>query len=516
MEMRGQVGNTDETIKLMPIFADLMTDFKLANPEKDTNGMFKDAIKIVQMRGKFYKPGTQEIDIKSIKDELDHMALVDKATKGQVNPTTLRQTVSMAGPLAKSMTADEIYYFGAELYNTMGHSKTGVALSSLAQQMLGGQMKESVAQNMEHYGFLNHNDVKYGKGGKVEIGSDGINNKEQFKKNPMEWFYEHLDKAGEQYKKEYDLTHKEKLSLADAKQNLLYLILGRATTQRLGSELDSGRAELINFANLVGKGMDSTDTAKTARAEDPYTGIQMFNSAFQDLIKSFGLPMVKPINDGIHQVVDAIHDLTKWANNPENRETVIMAEKAAAVIAGLLIGGGALFLLAAFGPILASSFELFAIGGIAYEAILFLTGSDGLTSLGSNLRLLAKDWQMMFGSSDHKPMSETLQSDGTILLQDGSVIRDPLANRNKLPVQIETAPLKPSALPNGTSAVKPSDNSLKKMSFNGETLNVHVVNGRDLVYSSVKSLSDGFTSAPSGGNSFDYRTSPMQPGVAMI
>jgi hypothetical protein len=320
VESRGALPDVPALMNAAPYLADFATDVKLGDSGADPKGMLQDAIKTAAIRGRLYKPGTRDLDEAGFREEMDWMGRATRFTHGQQNPHTMRMMASQAGPMARGMSAEAFYGWGAEVANTMGASKTGTALGSMAMQFMGGVMPKYVAEHLLAAHVLKEGHVKFAKGGHALLGDGAMDDEAGFRQNPYTWLYAEIKKA----------AAKDKIDT----QTEVYRMFGRQTTIRLGSDADANIGELTNAFNQQKKAWGAGDTAAQARANDPDTIMRSFSASWTDFVKALGSPMVGPANDMLVKVTGAVRDMTAWAN--ANQDKVLKLEKAAAVVGVLL------------------------------------------------------------------------------------------------------------------------------------------------------------------------------------
>ncbi len=400
-EMRNALPDTAEVLKLAPLSADFLTDIRMGHPGADTHGMLQDAIKTLSMRGRLYHPGTRDLDEEGIRNELDWMGRATRFTNGQQNPASFRQMASQAGPAARGMSAEAFYGFGAEVANTLGASKAGTALSSLFQQFQGGTMPKWVAQNLLDADILKKGTVTFAKGGHANFDPNkALDDAKGMTENPFQW----LSKEIHSYAAGHHLSE----------QQAAYKILGRATTQRLGSDVQANLGELQNAYEKQRQAMGIEATAAEARKNDPANLKAQFHSAIEDMEVAVGKSLWDPahdatksdgrrdrdsygdpetvhvaagvFNEALHTVVGGIRDAIAWVKAPDNQAAIATILKVTAAVSAFLVVAGGLTVVSMAFTALAPVLAPLAIGaGLAYAAFRML-GTAGLEEIGQCLR----------------------------------------------------------------------------------------------------------------------------------
>lgn len=375
-EMRNALPDTAEVLKIAPLAADFMTDMRMGDPHSDPKGMLQDAIKAIAVRGRLYKPGTRDLDTDGIVSELDWMGRATRFTNGQQNAHTFRQMASQAGPIARGMTPEAFYGFGAEVGNTLNASKTGTALSSLFQQFMGGTMTEKVFDALASSNIIHeeHTHRLNGKKGPHILDAGALDDEAGFSGNPFTWLNKQINK--------YAADHDISTSIAAVR------ILGRATTQRLGSDATANIGELENSFDKQKQAYGIKDTSDEARKNSPDSIMRQLSSGWTDLMTALGKSLWLPggpFPTTVHSIIDTLHSMTAWALRPENAATIAgILRWTAAIGAFLVVGGGLTIAAVAFAAMAPVLIPLGIGAGIAYAAFKLL-GTTGFKAIGDNV-----------------------------------------------------------------------------------------------------------------------------------
>ena len=372
-EMRNALPDTNEVLKVAPLAADFMTDIKMGHPDADSGGMLQDALKTISLRHRLYHPGTRDLDEAGIQDELDWQGRATRFTNGQQNPHTFRQMASQAGPAAAGMSSEAFYGFGAEVANTLQASKAGTAMSSLFQQLIGGTMPKWVAENLIQGGILDKNKVHFANG-HANLDAGAVHDEKGMIDNPFTW----LNSTISDYAKAHHITA----------QQASYKILGRATTQRLGSDAVGNIGELQGAFEKQKQAWGIRDTANEARQNDPANLMRQVAAGWEDLQVALGKSMWLPggtFYTAAHELIDGLRALTGWAIKPENAETIATIMKwTGALGAFLVVGGGLTVAATAFAAMVPIMLPLGLAAGLVYAAFRLL-GTAGMQKLGQDL-----------------------------------------------------------------------------------------------------------------------------------
>jgi hypothetical protein len=373
-EMRNVIPEGKDVMKMAPKAADFMTDIRLGDDKADPKGMLQDALKTINARGRMYHLGTKDLNEEAINDELDWMGRATRFTKGQQNPATFRAMATQGGPMSRITSAEAFYGYGAEVANTLGASKTGTMMTGLAQELIGGTMTKNTFNNLKKYGWFKDKSKVHWEGGNAHIQAGALDDeaglygdKDGKGGNPFLWVYNHMKTAAEKMSKD----SKGKISYEQATQTIGYQVFGRQNVQRFGGDVMANIGELINSFLKQKEAWGVQDTAKEARDKDPTNIMRQFTSAWDDLMKALGGPMVKPVHKLLLQMADVFRRLGDWANT--HQKDVAEYEEIAAKVA--LVAG-------AFGLFVAA----FAAGA---GLLLLATPTTGLIALSLGMAALA-------------------------------------------------------------------------------------------------------------------------------
>jgi hypothetical protein len=103
--------------------------------------------------GKFVDSATRQVDLNKLQSFLDLVAKVSAATHGMVGPQTWLAMAQQGGPALSSMS-DEGLMSMAMAAQAMGGFRSGTAMTSLYQQMIGGKMTQYAAQELQSLGLV--------------------------------------------------------------------------------------------------------------------------------------------------------------------------------------------------------------------------------------------------------------------------------------------------------------------------------------------------------------------------
>ena len=126
----GQMPEVQEVLKQV-----LQGNQAVSNFTDDPTDLAKVAVRALEIRGQIGKDG--KIDPQKFATEFDSMVRAIVASEGLLKPRDFLQTIQQGGPAIRAMNADEFWGFMPAAMNAMGSSKSGTAVMSLFQQMVG-------------------------------------------------------------------------------------------------------------------------------------------------------------------------------------------------------------------------------------------------------------------------------------------------------------------------------------------------------------------------------------------
>lgn len=353
-ELRSQTTSDQTAMQLMPMMSRL--SMLMQNETgKAQEGLARDLMKVLENRGQIFD-GKHQTDMAKVKIELDMAYQAMAASHGGITSRDLLNFQKQAGPAGMAMSPDAYYRLMPTAIQTMGGHRAGTAMSSLFAQFVGGVMTQRTAKELMSLDLLDPNKVHVRRGGQVTIDEGGIRGFDA--SNPFLFgkvFKDAVERRGGN-----TAAHLE--SILDPKMvAALYKGLGRDTTRRLLAEFIQLSPIFARDHDLRMKTMDPAAAATEAR-NDPKMAMKALSAAVDNLMATFGAPLVPYAVSMINSLSSSLTQLTSWAKaNPALVETLGLV----AVGLGALLGvGGAL-----------------AISAVALSALGFLTGPLGLAAL---------------------------------------------------------------------------------------------------------------------------------------
>jgi len=197
----------------------------LGNQKGNWDNTSEQILKMIRagdLLGKFVDSTTHKVDVGRLQKFLDLGTKVVNATHGMVSPATWFQMAQQGGPALSNMT-DEGLMSMAMAAQGMGGFRSGTAMTSLYQQMIGGKMTQYAAQELSGLGLVGK-DYEVTKGGHIVWGKGALDTPftRMVQKDPL--------KAADMMR---DALEKGGYTSIETQVPELFKMLGRQTTQRL-------------------------------------------------------------------------------------------------------------------------------------------------------------------------------------------------------------------------------------------------------------------------------------------
>lgn len=373
-ELGAQLQNTQAAADILPLAQ--RTAYVISNfTGEKTEDIVKNLTKVAELRAQIFSQdanGKEFVDQAKVKTEFDAAMRALLLTGGFLKSNDLVQLAKQAGVPAKGMTPEAFYADAAEMSVSQGASRTGTALTSMYQQMVGGTMSRRVAEEMQRMGQLNPGEWSAKKGGAIVVQPEARQRLAgQIGEDPIAYITGPLN------------TRMTAMGMdAKAKLDEVFQMFGRQTTQRLVAEALSSGPLFERARRMFGTIPDADTQYKNLQGQDLDTNIKSFQAAWTGLMQALGeqgIPLAITI---MGKLTDALHAMTAWAvANPtavHNIEMVAVALSSLAAVGGTLV---------------VTAFSLRLVGG----ALGLMVNLTGLPLLASGLGTLATSLTTLVG-----------------------------------------------------------------------------------------------------------------------
>ncbi len=472
--------------------------------------IIKNLMRTADARAQIYKmgpDGKEHVDPERLTAEMNAAARGLILGGGFLKSSDLLQMTRQGGAAVKAQTPEAFYATGVEAGIALGASKTGTAETGLMQQFIGGTMTKKVAEHLTEAGLLHPGDWHSGRSGGVVVNPQVAQRFEPLMKDPVAWL---TTGEGGAAMKQYAAKNGIDTMMA------IFQLFGRQTVQRLVSEITSNEPQFERARQIYG-GIPSVDKQYTElQGHDLDTNMIALSAAWKSFMEAFsdaGIPLVIPF---LHGLTDVIHFMMNGAAEyPRITEGLIGIAGGIAALTAL--SGSIVVLNLVWGPLATGLRLLAGVGGLSAlgpalsgvaTGLGSLTALSGLAALGAGLAGVAVGVGALYAvlklGSDHEtPATQAAREQ----IRKGMGVTSP---SRMAPQDGYDVSGKPSAPTPASPYVPPpaaKDGTGKR---SGDVY----LDGKK-----VGMILDGYTAdrlsrPPTGGNSPDYRISPLMPGVA--
>lgn len=311
---REVAGATQDNIGARKILADVM---KAKSVIEVATGRMGDQdlhrlVKFIELRQYAIDEKNHSIDPEKFRAEMRDSVKAIIVGQGLITTNDLQQFVKQAGPMAKNISADQLFADYLAAVEDMGGSRTGTALTAAARQILGGIMTPDVAERWQAAGMLGpinqgwHRNTK----GQIKIddASEAITGYQIMAKEGFgAWMNKVMGPALE--RQGYKTT--------EEKNKALYQYGSTETARRLMSLFNSP-AQIHLVADRYKKAMGSDAYDKLFDGGDLQTGVKGIHEAMTTLKTALGdaayvSPYLQSLAKGIASLANAAKDHPKLA-----------------------------------------------------------------------------------------------------------------------------------------------------------------------------------------------------------
>ncbi len=336
------------------------------NYESANDGLYA-MLRSGDLMGKLVDEKTHQVSTDKLLGFLDTALKIETATHGRVNANTFLALGQQGGPALANMS-DEGLMTMAMVAQGMGGFRAGTAMTSLYQQFVGGTMTEPRAKELHRLGLIG--DYEVGRGGHLVFGNSALNTPfaQAMSSDPgraAALLQQSLSAHG--------------FTDIESQTKELFLILGRQTTQRIVSDLIRNLPQMMAERGRMegAQGLDAQ--AQTRNAEDYIAVEHNLQSAWENLMQAVAGPNASAAIGVMHAMTDSLNWMTDGVRkiDPQTLQNIGIG---IGVLGGALIGGGAIALAAALGPV-----GWFGAGIIALGAAVAIWKPEWLTKIGAEL-----------------------------------------------------------------------------------------------------------------------------------
>jgi hypothetical protein len=255
------------------------------------------------------------------------------ASGGKVDPSAFMQATQY-GRLASKGWNEEFYTrILPSMIQEMGPSQTGTALMSLFGTLAQGKVSIRSLGEMQKIGLIGDESkiIKNQQGNPKGFNPGAIVGTDEFIKNPYKWAQDYLKPLVEK-KLGHELRPGDEDAIA-----LLGGMFGNRTSAQAIATLLLEHSRIDKDSKLVGQAQ-GLDAADSLLKNDPKIAMANFKSAWDNLLTSFGAPMVQPAINAMNAIANVMKSITAIAS--AHPEIVKHLGTDAAIAGGALAAGG--------------------------------------------------------------------------------------------------------------------------------------------------------------------------------
>ncbi len=373
-DLRNEFGRMDEAVKASSAFTKLGVvtgAITGANPEEAGY----QGSRFLDLRGSLVDPKTGQISEARAEQQARLLEAITVATRGRVGTSELLNFQKQARGAGASLTDTGLENM-VPVVQAMGGYRTGTALTSMDQEIIGGRLTQQAGKFLEQIGVLDPRKVTVGRGGQMRVAAGGVKDEELLATDPVKYI---------------DTVMRSGLAKmgASTPEQATILLMRDGLRQTVNGLITEVIRNAVPFARDAGniRTAATVDQYEVMQKTDPSTKIAAFTTSWNNLLTALGAPIVNDATGLIGHLTGALNDLTRWAAS--HPRLVGQIEELTSGLAALAVLGGSLAIAgAAFGPLVTGlkAFMLLMAGpevvvvGSALGAV-----AAGLAALGAAL-----------------------------------------------------------------------------------------------------------------------------------
>jgi hypothetical protein len=484
-ELGTQLNSPEAGFALAPLAAKaayVASNYTKESPEN----MIKNLIKVVDLRAQIFSKdasGREVVDPIKVAAELNAAVKGLMVGGGYIKSNDLLQMARLGGVPVKGMTPEAYYATMVEMAVSQGASRTGVGLTSLFSQFVGGKMTVQTATEMQRMGLLSRKEW-HSDHGHVVTSLAASMRFVQALKDPDKFI------TGELNSRMNNQHFTDAQKLAE-----VFRLYGKQTTQRIIQEAISGAPQFARSRSMFHVIPDIDAQFKAIMAMSYDANVTSMSTAWKNFtaaLGSAGTPMAITMLQGMTSVLQR---MTAFANAHPELTRWIMG--IAAGLAALSVVGGTIAVATiAFGALGGALGSLAAVA----PAMAILAGPLGLLGLALGIQALGKAFPSIPG--------------WLIRVATGAAVGGAVGS------VIPGAGTLAGAVAGGAGAalwgVADAPNSHRQNQAQGSTpanpVHVAITNAHGLAYAITNGLAGGLSSASSGPTGPSPILMPQLPG----
>jgi hypothetical protein len=299
-DLRNTLGNMDEAVTVGPAMAKINAVIANITGHSAGDAGFQFA-RFLELRGALVDPKTGQIDAGRLAAQARQGEAIVAATGGRVGPRDLLAFQQQARVAGMSLTDAGVLNM-VPMIQAMGGARTGTALNSTGQQLLGGvQLTRHAVEQLERIGMVDPKRVIEGRGGKMVLNDGALKDGDLMRHDMAAWVWSIL----------VPQMKSHGMATVDNQMKFLQSSGLRTTVVGLLTELvrnETAFKKDVGNVNTAGK----VDQYQVMADTSPDAKMAAFTAAWQNLLTALGSPMVDTAYNALGKITTAINDLTLY------------------------------------------------------------------------------------------------------------------------------------------------------------------------------------------------------------
>jgi hypothetical protein len=252
------------------------------------------AIRAAEMMGYTVDRATGKLDPARLKQFLDYLAAAEITTHGLVNEKTLFQAAQTGSLAMKNLSLVGLQKL-TPLLSEQGGFRTGTALQSMFQQMIGGVMPERILKDWSKLGLLNMKDVTPTKTG-ARIGEHAFDSMSGMESDPIGTLQKVLLPAL--------VAHGITNPLEQQKE--IFRLMSRNTTQRMTGNVLAQLVQIAKDVVMQQQVPSSQSTIDNFNAHDLQFNLNNMAGAWTSFSEIFGKAVIPVVIPALRAITEAL------------------------------------------------------------------------------------------------------------------------------------------------------------------------------------------------------------------
>jgi hypothetical protein len=308
VELRSVTTNEEEARAVLQTYATAARDLALFNT---SHGTQHDAttilplLKAAELQGAFNDPITKQIDVTRINAAIKAAEAALELTNGVLTPSVFMRMTNLAGPAAQQVSFEKWIREMTEVGMAMGPTGGRGAMMGF-KTLVGGNVTKAEAEALANLGLIKQADILKDNG-HYSLKQGALQGYDILTHQGLdEWFHKIALPA---------LTAKNGGKAVDDAAIMSAFASFPITMQRLLAFFNTNQAQIDKFGAQFDQRM-GTDANKALMDTSVTANVQALDAAWQDMMQTFGGPLVQPAIAVLHRLTSVGHELSALGEIP--------------------------------------------------------------------------------------------------------------------------------------------------------------------------------------------------------